>query len=420
MYREHFDLKDRPFTQAPGQRFFAPNATVTDAVAHLRHVMTARDSVALVTGGPGVGKSTLAEVALAEITDPAPRVARVDLRYGEPEEIYAAILAALGEDPGELRPARAQQELRRTLGRLVRDGQPLVVCLDIGSITTEVARHLLRLVNLAGEVDGRLNLVLMGPHPLHQQLDVPALIQLRQRIAFRYRVRPLTLAETERYVRHQVAEVGGDATALLSSSVSAAVYCYVAGVPRLINTLIDASLTEASLQEQPRPDGSLVKRTAESLGWKPMTPPQAGDGSARPAAAVARPAPPRSTPPRVAIVASGNPAERTRPAEAPAAKPVDLPPPSEMTMQLRSEAVGARAGNVTLASDARSPTAAMFGGDDAAPRKSAATDSGLAEPPVAMDEVDTSATGMLRLQDLDDRFAETIFGKEADTARGGD
>ena len=38
-------------------------------------------------------------------------------------------------------------------------------------------------------------------------------------------------------------------TTLMSSNVAAAVYCYVAGVPRLINTLLDATLSDAALQK---------------------------------------------------------------------------------------------------------------------------------------------------------------------------
>jgi hypothetical protein len=33
--------------------------------------------------------------------------------------------------------------------------------------------------------------------------------------------------------------------------------------------------------------------------------------------------------------------------------------------------------------------------------------------PVPMDEIDTGATGMLRLEDLDERFAETMFSEDS-------
>jgi len=308
-----------------------------------------------------------------------------------------------------MQPVQALYALRTAMGSFARDERPLVLLLDVAALSAEVARHLLRLVNLAGEQGCQLNLVLMGPHPLHQQVDVPAMIQLRQRIAFRYRVRPLTVAETDRYIRHQLEAVGAEA--IVSSTVAAAVYCYVAGVPRLINTLMDATLAEAALQSLQRPDGGLIKRAAEGLGWKPMTPPQ-GTADVRPAPVAARaPAPPAARPaaPKVAVVAGSAPERREAPRAVPAAaeaKSVDLPPPSEITMQLRADdaIAGTREPAPTLASaDNRSATAALFGG--------AAT--AAAAAPVPMDDADTSATGMLRLQDLDDRFAETVFGKES-------
>jgi general secretion pathway protein A len=407
VYREHFELKERPFTHSPGQRFFTANAGMTDALGRLQHVLTARDAVAVVTGGPGVGKSAIAECAAASVPDGV-RLARVDLRYGDAEDLYASILLSLGEDAAGMRPVQALYALRQVMRRLGGEERRLALLLDIAGISAEVARHLLRVMNLAGEQGCQLNLLLMGPHPLHQQVDVPAMILLRQRIAFRHRVRPLTLVETDRYVRHQLEAVGADASAIMSSNVAAAVYCYVAGVPRLINTLLDAALSDAALQKLTRPDGGIIKRTAEGLGWKPMTPVQPGpEPAARaPAPRPAAPPPaPRSAPPKVALVASGVPERRGNPrGGTPAdARPADQPPPSEMTLQLRADAAieSTRGEPVSLASDAKSPTAAVFGGAPAA------------APPVPMDEQDTGATGMLRLQDLDERFAETIFGKEA-------
>jgi MSHA biogenesis protein MshM len=409
VYREHFKLKERPFTHAPGERFFTANSGVTDALGRLRHVLTARDSVAVLTGGPGVGKSALAEHAIASMSERA-KIARVDLRYGEPDDLFGALLLSLGETASGSRASHALHALRETMATLGQDNQRLVLALDIGGISAEIARHILRLVNLAGEHACHLNMILMGPHPLHQQVDVPAMIQLRQRIAFRYRVRPFTLAETDRYVRQQLEAAGAtDPAEVLSSNVSAAVYCYVAGVPRLINTLLDAALSDACQQDLQRPDGNLIKRTAEGLGWKPMTPPQASNEPARGATNV-RATPARSAPPKVSVVTTP-PAERReeRRAGAPAATTAVAPdlPAGDMTMALRADSIvadEARLPAVTLAGDTKSPTAAIFGGSE----PESPPPSGIP----AMDANDTGATGMLRLQDLDERFAETIFGKD--------
>lgn len=383
MYRDYFKLRERPFTQAPGQRFFAANPGVTDAVTRLRHLPTARDAIAVITGGPGVGKSAIVEQAMASAGEGFV-VARVDMRFAEPDELFPLLLLSLGEDPGEASASASADAVRRLMSRHGKQGQRIVVSFDSIGLTTELARQLLRLVNLAGEHDCQLNVILQGPHTLHQQVDLPALIQLRQRISYRYRVRPLTLAETDRYIRHQIESAGGDTALNMTGSVAAAVYCYVAGVPRLINTLMDAALTDACLAKIDQPDGSVIKRTAEQLGWKPLAPKQA-EGAAPPAS---RPA--------TAKTDAGSQTSRLR-----AIRPA-TPPPASSPGRLAPIPMSALAARTSAApaADATRPE----------PRRAEAA----AKPLVAMDATDTGATGMLRLQDLDERFAESIFSKSAE------
>jgi type II secretory pathway predicted ATPase ExeA len=390
MYRDYFKLRERPFTQGPGQRFFMPNSAVADAIGRLQHLVTARDAIAVVTGGPGVGKSAIVEQALTA-TGERVVVARVDMRHAEAEELCPAVLLALGEELDNPTVARAYHAMRRVMGRCGREGQRLVLALDTSGLTADLARHLLRLANLAGDHDCQLNIVLQGPHALHQQVDLPALIQLRQRVGFRHRVRPLTLAETDRYIRHQVEAAGGDAAVIVTGTVSAAVYCYVAGVPRLINTLMDATLSDACLAEVGQPDGSLIKRAAEQLGWKPLTPKQADGTPAAASPTATKPAPAPGRPD------SGSQTSRMR-----ALRPVPAtsPPPARLAT-VPAASLAARAApppaNDPMRLEPRKPVAA--------PR-----------PLVAMDSTDTSATGMLRLQDLDERFAESIFGRDIEEA----
>jgi type II secretory pathway predicted ATPase ExeA len=378
MYRDYFQLRERPFAHAPGQRFFMANPGVGDAVARLRQVLTARDAMAVITGGPGVGKSTIVEQALAAAGDGI-IITRVDLRFAEPDELFPLLLLALGEETGETGTARAVHAVRRAMGRFGRHGQRIVLSLDCTGLTAELARQLLRLMNLAGEHDCQLNLILQGPHALHQQLDLPGLIQLRQRVSYRFRMRPLTLVETDRYIRQQIEAAGGDAASAITGSVSAAVYCYVAGVPRLINTLMDAAFSDACLARITQPDGSLVKRSAEQLGWKPLTPKQAETAPLPKTALVNGDSLSRSSHLRVLPSHPAAPAVPARPSPVPMA------------------GLAARAASLATSDAVR-----------ATPRRA----DSLPRPPVTMQATDTGATGMLRLQDLDERFAEAVFGKE--------
>jgi hypothetical protein len=203
-------------------------------------------------------------------------------------------------------------------------GRQLILSLDLSVLNVELARRLLRFVHVNGEQQTPVSLILQGPHDLQQLLDVPALIQLRQRLSFRLKVRSLTLIETAAYLRHCLTASGANANELLAVNGPASVYLYVAGVPRLVNTLMDATLGEARVRQVKKIDADLIRQVAEQLGWKPI-------GSLGP---------------------------------------------------------------VDLASVAAPSTPAVE-------RRA---------PPVPMD---TGATGMLRLEDLDDRFAETAFSEDS-------
>ena len=321
----------RPFVDPP---FFVANPLQANALARLRHAVTYPGGVAVLTGGPGVGKSTFIQQSLATV-DSDIQLLPVDLRSADPGEFSDALLHGLGatsaESTGRPSPARLREALiaQRTSGR------QLIVSLDVAVLNVELARRLLRFVHANGEQQTPVSLIIQGPHDLQQLLDVPALIQLRQRLSFRLKVRPLTLIETAAYLRHCLTESGANANELLAVNAPASVYLYVAGVPRLVNTLMDATLGEARVRQAKKIDADLVRQVAEQLGWKPI-------GSLGPAdlASVA------ATPTMEATAAPTPPVERRAPA-------------------------------------------------------------------VPMDNLDTGATGMLRLEDLDDRFAETAFSEDS-------
>ena len=321
----------RPFADPP---FFVANPLQANALARLRHAVTYPGGVALLTGGPGVGKSAFVQQALATVESDA-QLLPVDLRGAEPGEFGDALLQGLGATSAESAGRPVAARLREALMAQRTSGRQLILSLDLSVLNVELARRLLRFVHVNGEQQTPVSLILQGPHDLQQLLDVPALIQLRQRLSFRLKLRSLTLIETAAYLRHCLTASGANANELLAVNGPASVYLYVAGVPRLVNTLMDATLGEARVRQVKKIDADLIRQVAEQLGWKPI-------GSLGP---------------------------------------------------------------VDLASVAPAPSSE-------APTPSAPA-SGRRSPPVPMDELDTGATGMLRLEDLDDRFAETAFSEDS-------
>lgn len=381
----HAALAMRPFADTP---YFVANPLQANALARLRQAVTFPGGVAVLSGGPGVGKSAFLKHALAPV-DSDVQLLPVDLRGAEPGEFVDAVLEGLGATTGGSGASAPPARLREALLAQRASGRQLIIALDVSGLNVDLARRLLRFVHLTGELCAPVSLALQGPHTLHQLLDVPGLIQLRQRLSFRLKVRPLTLLETSGYLRHCLAAAGANPDDTMAVNAPASVYLYVAGVPRLVNTLMDAVLGEVQARQGGKVDADLIRQVAEQLGWKPI-------GTRGPADLVKKPpaSPTRRTADRVVPRPAG-----VEPAPLPPAEPL---PASEATRRLQ---IGRPVADAPAAEPVAAPVAV-------AERRAPAAES-RPPPPVPMDETDTGATGMLRLEDLDERFAETLFSEDS-------
>ena len=379
----------RPFADSP---YFIANPLQAHALVRLRQAVTFPGGVAVLSGGPGVGKSAFVRQALAP-ADSDVQLLPVDLRSAEPGEFLDAVLDGLGATSGSSAGVPVLARLREALLAQRTSGRQLIIALDLPGLNVDLARRLLRFAHLCSEQQAPVSLVLQGPHTLHQLLDVPGLIQLRQRLSFRLKLRPLTLLETSGYLRHCLTAGRANPDEITAVNAPASVYLYVAGVPRLINTMMDAALGEVHARQSGRIDADLIRQVADQLGWKPI-------GSRGPADLVKKP-PVMPARPTAGGVPVRPPAPEAPRAPEPPAGPV---PASGITARRQT---GATPLNPTPA-----PPADVAAPVPATGRRSPPP--GSHPPPlVPMDDADTGATGMLRLEDLDERFAETLFSEDS-------
>ena len=392
MYVDHFKLQERPFANSPGTGFFLPAGEFEMTVARIQETMLARDAVAVLTGGPGVGKSSIVAHARKPIEDRAV-VAYVDMRQMEPELLYDMLLLNLGAESGGGNTAESLNLLRLAVSGHYKQDRRVTAVIDISGLTVERAKRLLQLVHMAGEPGCQLNLILIGPHTLHRLLDTPGLIHIRQRVGFRCRIRPLGVGETEAYIRHQLDTVGGDFNTILSSDVAKSVYQYVSGVPRLINTLMDAALSEAAVQKIHKLTPALIDEMAADLGWKPLS------------RAERKPAPAKT------IAAPSSPAEppelTRRSSDAPTAKS-NGKNSKDSTGRLLA-AAGLLDAEMKPAGAEKVAEPASHNAPASVPHEHQDESSGVYPE---MSATDTGATGMLKLEDLDAQFAESAFGDD--------
>jgi general secretion pathway protein A len=122
------------------------------------------------------------------------------------------------------------------------------------------------LTNLETSRQKLLQIVLAGQPELDRKLDSHELRQLKQRVALRCHLDPLTLNETREYIgrRLRIAE-SSTSGELFSKPAIEAVFRHSRGIPRLINTICENSLLAGYAQHAAMITPEIVDGVARDL-----------------------------------------------------------------------------------------------------------------------------------------------------------
>ena len=227
----HFEIARRPFRPAVDTGSYFPSAGHEAALATIASAYLRRDPVTLLDGLPGTGKSLVARLWMERLPAETPRVVLPNLKSPRSSDLLQAILFDLNLPYRDL----TEQELRLAVTEHLLN-QSTVLAIDEAQNLGPVALEELRLLgNIESQGGSALFLLLVAQPRIHDLLKHSESAGFAQRIGSQCRIEPLTLAESEAYIRHQlkVAErdpsdvMDGDAVTLLAEACQ--------GIPRLLN-----------------------------------------------------------------------------------------------------------------------------------------------------------------------------------------
>src|SRR5688572_1234698 len=298
-------------------------------IAHFKLALDSPNSVVVLRGPAGIGKTTLTAATLRASST---RLALAWLN-GMPTnatELLELVLVDLGVNT--VRTTRMerlqlwrqfQAETRATESRL------FVVVERTEDLSPEVLHALDQLTAPDAVGNPGANVVLLGHATIDEHLAAPLLDSLRQRIRVRAELTPFTEAELQDYLRHQVACAGGYYDLIFAPGTVAALHRYSGGVARLANTLCKSALDIAASQKQKPLTPELVAKTAVSLlGLTEATPPARVAMPARSSEA----APVATHAPAAPTAAAMAPVAPVAPAAAPLTPPVALATPAPIVV----------------------------------------------------------------------------------------
>ena len=247
-YEPFYGLKEKPFSLSSDARFFYQSRSHAPAFDDLLNAIKRRESLTVLTGDIGTGKTTLCRAVLQNL-DRKTFSAFVADPFATREELLKVMLTDFGiasiDDltSGRLRDA-SRTELSYRLNEFLATLAPLqafaVVFIDEAQ---NLSLPLLEEVRILSDSDGRLQVVLVGQLEFRDKLKLPQMRQLDQRVSVHCPLEPLDVAAVAGYISHRLSRAGGSADRVaFSGDAVEAIYELSGGVPRVINKLCDRAL----------------------------------------------------------------------------------------------------------------------------------------------------------------------------------
>jgi general secretion pathway protein A len=311
---EHFGLTRQPFAVSPDPTFFYQSPSHRAALAHLIYGIKARRGFVVLTGEVGTGKTTVIHSLLRELNDGRTHIASVSGLISNPTDLLRSVCDDLDLIPPREHPKDIYDYLvllNRFLLDSYRKGDDVALILDEAqNLSVEVLESVRLLSNFETSQDKLVQTLLVGQPELGARLNAPELRQLKQRVAVRHHLSPLSLAECKEYIARRL-EVAGGGAAIFPASAVEAIYAYSGGIPRLINVLCNNGMLTAYVLSKQTVEAEMIEEAALDLNL-PVPPGQsvtanAGEIAIQPKEAAAQ-APPEQAPPAVETVAAKSPA----------------------------------------------------------------------------------------------------------------
>jgi general secretion pathway protein A len=266
MYKKFFGLRESPFNVNPDPRYLYLTRQIREALACLMYGIQTRKGFVLLTGEVGTGKTTIVnkflEWSRGESISTAfmfnPRLSEMDF--------FDFMMADFGITCDSTRKSRTLIKLNQWLLEQYQRGSRAVLIVDEAqNLSVEMLEEIRLLTNLETSTEKLLQIVLVGQPELEEKLNDVQLRQLRQRITLWARTRPLTLLETQGYIRERLRIAGSTGEEIFSLKAIEVVHQQAHGIPRIINLLCEHALISAFVERSRTVSEKLVEEVAWDL-----------------------------------------------------------------------------------------------------------------------------------------------------------
>lgn len=261
MYETFYNLRTKPFALLPDSDFLYAGSVHRAAYGLLEYGVLSQAPFMVLTGDPGMGKTSLLQKLIAEHGQKHSIGLITNARY-DIEHLLPWILLSLGLSTKQLDQVEAYHVFTQFLAQEAKQHRRVILIVDEAqSLGAELLEELRLLSNLNDGKILKLQIILSGQPDLHALLQRIDMTQFAQRIVVDYHLEPLTETETGHCIRHRL-RVAGGSPSLFTNKACALIHRLTKGNPRLINQVCEIALTYGFAEQARVVTSKLVAQAA--------------------------------------------------------------------------------------------------------------------------------------------------------------
>lgn len=260
MLSTYFKMTDHPFPEIISTDGIHRDDRIKQGLARL-NFMAENAAMALVTGEPGVGKSTLIKLFLALLEKNRFFPVYIHLTRLGASALLKIIVNAFSEVPAYSK----DRVMMQIIDRVEKNDLPTILIIDEAQfLDPKVFIDLRLLVSSAVQETNKLKIVFVGQPDLLKILRRSEHMSLVQRITVSYHLKPLSMPQTHQYINFHLHRVGCPEK-LFDDTVKNKIYEHTRGIPRLINNISTACLLNGVVENKQKIDEIVFANTMEDF-----------------------------------------------------------------------------------------------------------------------------------------------------------
>jgi general secretion pathway protein A len=265
MYLDFYGFGENPFNVTSDPDFLYLSNTHREALSHLVYGINNRKGFIEITGEIGSGKTTLCKALISSLDESV----KLSLVFNSSLQ-DSQLLEAVADDFGIKPERRAKVAFIRAINSFLLDqlqnNRNCVLIIDEAQNLKNSTLETIRMLsNLETNKEKLLQIVLVGQPQLRDKLNLPSMLQLRQRVSVRFHLMPLEKTEILSYISHRLNIAGGNDKLVFSDKAADRIFLYSEGIPRLVNLVCDKALLFGFVKETMFIDEGLVEQSIKEI-----------------------------------------------------------------------------------------------------------------------------------------------------------